>query len=120
MADFCRHVAALLHGATTRCVIVLDGVEKLARLHANTLQVFCRLSELVRYAASLFWQTGCNVTVVLISNLVWEKLRGAAGGMEPLLIHFPPYSKEEVCPAVIIPFFFFCSLPLFLPGLCNG
>jgi hypothetical protein len=40
----------LLRGEAERCVIFLDNVEKLTKLHSNVLQVFARLGELVSTA----------------------------------------------------------------------
>ena len=34
-----------------------------------------------------------NVTVVLLSEIVWDKFRPNTGCFEPLLLHFPDYSK---------------------------
>lgn len=34
-----------------------------------------------------------NVTVVLLSEIVWDLFRPSTGCFEPLLLHFPDYSK---------------------------
>lgn len=34
-----------------------------------------------------------NVTVILLSEIVWDKFRPNTGCFEPLLLHFPDYSK---------------------------
>ncbi len=36
------------------------------------------------------------VTVALGSQQVWEKLRPGGGSVEPVLVHFPAYTKPEV------------------------
>ncbi|KAF7246643.1 Origin recognition complex subunit 5, partial [Varanus komodoensis] len=62
--------------------IVLDNAENLREIEANILPGFLRLQEL----------TERNVTVVLLSEIVWELLRPATGCLEPLPIYFPDYS----------------------------
>ena len=42
---------------------------------------------------SISFQTGLNVCVILLSEIVWEKFRGGTGVREPFIIHFPDYSK---------------------------
>uniref|UniRef100_A0A3Q1BRE6 Orc1-like AAA ATPase domain-containing protein n=1 Tax=Amphiprion ocellaris TaxID=80972 RepID=A0A3Q1BRE6_AMPOC len=37
-----------------------------------------------------------NVTVILLSEIVWDKFRPNTGCFEPLLLHFPDYSKGEL------------------------
>lgn len=37
-----------------------------------------------------------NVTVVLLSEIVWDKFRPNTGCFEPLLLHFPDYSKGTI------------------------
>lgn len=34
-----------------------------------------------------------NVTVILLSEIVWDKFRPNTGCFEPLQLHFPDYSK---------------------------
>lgn len=41
------------------------------------------------------WQVNDNVTVILLSEIVWEKFRPNTGCFEPLLFHFPDYSKGK-------------------------
>lgn len=39
-----------------------------------------------------------NVTVILLSEIVWEHFRPNTGCFEPLLLHFPDYSKgDTIC-----------------------
>ncbi|CAO0796824.1 unnamed protein product [Mucor circinelloides] len=49
------------------------------------LPVLLRLSEL----------TECNICVVFISNIVFEKFRVKGGSMEPYLIRFSEYTRED-------------------------
>lgn len=37
-----------------------------------------------------------NVTVILLSEIVWDKFRPNAGCFEPLLLHFPDYGKGRL------------------------
>ncbi|XP_028601702.2 origin recognition complex subunit 5 isoform X1 [Podarcis muralis] len=62
--------------------VVLDRAEQLRELETNLLPGFLRLQEL----------TERNVTVVLLSEIVWELLRPATGCLEPLPLFFPDYS----------------------------
>jgi len=39
------------------------------------------------------FQVEDNVTVILLSEIVWDKFRPNTGCFEPLLLHFPDYSK---------------------------
>uniref|UniRef100_A0A3B3R0C7 Origin recognition complex subunit 5 n=1 Tax=Paramormyrops kingsleyae TaxID=1676925 RepID=A0A3B3R0C7_9TELE len=61
--------------------IVLDRAEVLRDMSANLLPGFLRLQELD------------NVTVILLSEIVWDKFRPSTGCFEPLQLHFPDYSK---------------------------
>ncbi|XP_066489952.1 origin recognition complex subunit 5 isoform X2 [Tiliqua scincoides] len=62
--------------------VVLDNAEQLRDMEANILPGFLRLQEL----------TERNVTVVLLSEIVWELLRPNTGCCEPLPLYFPDYS----------------------------
>lgn len=53
--------------------------------------IFLLLSDSVKF--SCLCQVEDNVTVVLLSEIVWDKFRPNTGCLEPLLIHFPDYSK---------------------------
>lgn len=66
--------------------IVFDKAERLRDVESNILPAFLRLQEL----------TGLNVCVILISEIVWEKYRFGTGFCEPMVVHFPDYSKDEL------------------------
>ncbi|XP_030644506.1 origin recognition complex subunit 5 [Chanos chanos] len=66
--------------------IVLDRAELLRDMEVNLLPGFLRLQELV----------DDNVTVILLSEIVWDKFRPNTGLFEPLLLHFPDYTKAEL------------------------
>ncbi|XP_068962896.1 origin recognition complex subunit 5 isoform X1 [Petaurus breviceps papuanus] len=62
--------------------IVLDKAEYLREMEANLLPAFLRLQEL----------TDRNVTVIFLSQIVWEKFRPNTGCFEPFILYFPDYS----------------------------
>ncbi|KAJ8261880.1 hypothetical protein GJAV_G00159500 [Gymnothorax javanicus] len=72
--------------ATQTRYIILDKAELLRDKDSNLLPGFLRLQELVED----------NVTVIFLSEIVWDKFRPSTGCFEPLLLHFPNYSKAEL------------------------
>lgn len=66
--------------------IILEKAEMLRDADANLLPALLRLQELVED----------NVTVLFLSEIVWDKFRPNTGCFEPLLLHFPDYSKGEL------------------------
>ncbi|XP_022081114.1 origin recognition complex subunit 5-like [Acanthaster planci] len=68
--------------------IVLDKAERLRNMDGNILPAFLNLSQL----------SGCNVCVLLLSQIVWEKFLFGFGSnhVEPFIIHFPDYTKGEL------------------------
>ncbi|GJJ68523.1 origin recognition complex subunit 5 [Entomortierella parvispora] len=71
-------------GKDTR-YLVLDRAERLRDTAPTLIPVLMRLQEL----------TGRNICVILITTIVWEKFRSKTGGYEPIILHFPQYSKSE-------------------------
>ncbi|KAJ2397117.1 hypothetical protein GGI23_003656 [Coemansia sp. RSA 2559] len=77
--------------------MIIDQAERLRDRGPMLLTSLLRLSEL----------TGANVSVVLISNVIWDKFRPRHGGApEPLSLCFPSYTKQQIldivakdCPA---------------------
>ncbi|XP_026640453.1 origin recognition complex subunit 5 [Microtus ochrogaster] len=61
---------------------VLDKAEYLRDMEANLLPGFLRLQEL----------TDRNVTVIFLSEIIWEKFRPNTGCFEPFVLYFPDYS----------------------------
>ncbi|XP_061108243.1 origin recognition complex subunit 5 isoform X1 [Conger conger] len=88
LSDFVRIYRQLCgqFPATQTRYIVLDKAELLRDMDANLLPGFLRLQELVED----------NLTVILLSEIVWDKFRPNTGCYEPLLLHFPNYSKVEL------------------------
>ena len=121
--DFIRHLRTVIDtrkepapSPKETTYIIMDRADRLRQLPAGTIPALVRLQEL----------TERNVSVILVSNLVWEKFRGGTGCSDPLLVHFPGYKKDETlaiiardCPADIEPQFFaqFVSL---LWGVFHG
>ncbi|CAL1568505.1 unnamed protein product [Knipowitschia caucasica] len=66
--------------------IIMEKAEMLRNADSNLLPGLLRLQELVED----------NVTVILLSEIVWDKFRPNTGCFEPLLLHFPDYSKAEL------------------------
>lgn len=66
--------------------IIMEKAEMLRDADTNLLPALLRLQELVED----------NVTVILLSEIVWDKFRPNTGCFEPLLLHFPDYSKGEL------------------------
>ncbi|XP_075439800.1 origin recognition complex subunit 5 [Ascaphus truei] len=66
--------------------IVLDKAEQLREMDANLLPGFLRLQEL----------TESNVTVIFLTEIVWETFRPNTGCLEPLPLYFADYSKVEL------------------------
>ena len=66
---------------------MLDKAERLRNMDASILPAFLNLAQL----------TGCNVCVLLLSQIVWEKFLFGFGSnfFEPFVIHFPDYTKSE-------------------------
>ncbi|XP_020008874.1 origin recognition complex subunit 5 isoform X1 [Castor canadensis] len=62
--------------------IVLDKAEYLRDMEANLLPGFLRLQEL----------TDRNVTIIFLSEIIWEKFRPNTGCFEPFVLYFPDYS----------------------------
>ncbi|KAL7882900.1 hypothetical protein SRHO_G00005580 [Serrasalmus rhombeus] len=88
LSDFVRvyrQICAQQPAKQTR-YIVLERAELLRDMEANLLPGLLRLQELV----------DDNVAVILLSEIVWDKFRPNIGCFEPLLLHFPDYTKAEL------------------------
>ncbi|XP_029391291.1 origin recognition complex subunit 5 isoform X2 [Mus pahari] len=83
--DFVRlfkQVTSAEHLKDQTVYIVLDKAEYLRDMEANLLPGFLRLQEL----------TDRNVTVIFLSEIIWEKFRPNTGCFEPFVLYFPDYS----------------------------
>lgn len=65
---------------------VLDNAERLRNMEGHILPVFLRLSEL----------SDCNVCVILLTQIIWEKFNATSGYLDPVKINFPDYSKSKL------------------------
>jgi hypothetical protein len=84
----------------------LDKAERLREASGALLQLLLRLDEVVRTFTSpaltvtgltfalLCGQTGCNIGVILISNIVWDKFLTKNGLREPIPVLFPRYTRS--------------------------
>ena len=89
MTDFLRQLKNSLSSrqlTSETFYIVLDKAERLRDIEANVLPAFLRLQEL----------TQLNICVIFISQIVWEKFQVGTGFYEPVVVHFPDYSKVEL------------------------
>ncbi|KAM6895220.1 origin recognition complex subunit 5 [Xenentodon cancila] len=88
LSDFVRvyRQQACQSPASQTRYIVMEKAELLRETDAHLLPALLRLQELVED----------NVTVILLSEIVWDKFRPNTGCFEPLLLHFPDYSKGEL------------------------
>ncbi|XP_061125255.1 origin recognition complex subunit 5 [Syngnathus typhle] len=88
LSDFVRVYKQRCSRATAEQTryIVLEKAELLRDMDANLLSALARLQELVED----------NVSVLLLSELVWDTFRPNTGCLEPLLLHFPEYTKAEL------------------------
>ncbi|XP_014770006.1 origin recognition complex subunit 5 isoform X1 [Octopus bimaculoides] len=87
--DFCRLLPAAVQelGYSEETIyIILDKAEKLRQMEPHILSGLLKLQEL----------TNLNISVILLTEIVWEKFRCNTGTYEPYIIHFPDYSREEI------------------------
>lgn len=77
-----KQVTSAEHLKDQTVYIVLDKADYLRDMEANLLPGFLRLQEL----------TDRNVTVIFLSEIIWEKFRPNTGCFEPFVLHFPDYS----------------------------
>ncbi|KAK2142214.1 hypothetical protein LSH36_984g00054 [Paralvinella palmiformis] len=66
--------------------LIFENAERLRDREVTLLPTLLRFQEL----------SACNVTVILESEIVWEKFRAGTGSVEPYIIFFPNYSKAEL------------------------
>ncbi|KAI0220862.1 Origin recognition complex subunit 5 [Massospora cicadina] len=66
--------------------LVFDQVERMRDAAWNFLPVLFKLSE----------KTGGNFSVILIGKVPWENLRPSLGVREPVIVHFPEYTRQEL------------------------
>jgi len=67
-------------------VILFEESERFRDVDLYYTQVFTRLQEL----------TGCNISVIWESRIGWPRFLPCRGLPDPIIIHFPQYSKSEL------------------------
>ncbi|MPC45346.1 Origin recognition complex subunit 5 [Portunus trituberculatus] len=93
LGEFVHHLATISHTLDQPRMAIaflhqlLEHSERLRDCAANILPGLCRLQE---------FTPGINITVIFMSTLPLEKFRISTGFMEPLVVHFPQYSKDEL------------------------
>ncbi|KAF7285634.1 hypothetical protein GWI33_010287 [Rhynchophorus ferrugineus] len=70
----------------SRCVVILDKAEELRTMDHNLLPSFLRLQEL----------SNLSLSVIFLSEIVFEKYYFRLNIIEPIKIHFPQYTKDEL------------------------
>lgn len=87
MMDF---IACLQRCSRDAClngsIVVLDKSEQLRQMDYNLLPGFLRLREL----------SGIEITVILVSEIVFEKYYARGNVVQPLKVYFPQYTKDEL------------------------
>ncbi|KAG2203665.1 hypothetical protein INT46_004299 [Mucor plumbeus] len=83
--QFIKAIREQFKNTKTTKYLILDRAERIRDMAGTILPVLLRLSEL----------TECNICVVFISNIVFEKFRVKGGSMEPYLIRFSEYTRED-------------------------
>ena len=64
-------------------------------IHATSF-IFTKIhSQSMILLDTVTFQTGLNICVILVSEIVWEKYRFGTGFCEPLVVHFPDFSKGK-------------------------
>merc|ERR1712071_223758 len=83
--DFARYLKLVDNGSPV-CIVV-DKAERMRDLNGGTMiPMLFKLQEF----------TGINITIVLISEIPYEKFRHGCGSLEPIHIFFPQYTKDEM------------------------
>ncbi|ELR21580.1 origin recognition complex subunit 5 family protein [Acanthamoeba castellanii str. Neff] len=85
-AKFVSALRVVCAGRAETTYIILDKAERLRETSGALLQLLLRLDEV----------TGCNIGVILISSIVWDKFLTKNGLREPIPILFPRYSRSEL------------------------
>lgn len=88
MNDFVHQLHAVINSRQlgSKCMyIILERAERLRQIDGTLLPAFVRLQEL----------SGLNIGVIMESEIVWDKFR-TPGLLEPYIVHFPNYTKEEL------------------------
>ncbi|XP_067004774.2 origin recognition complex subunit 5 [Anabrus simplex] len=89
MLDFIYHLRTLFAASSWKeeaFIIVLENSERLLQMDTNLLPALLRLQELTKE----------NLCVIFMSSIIFEKFYLKTGFCDPILVHFPQYSKDDV------------------------
>ncbi|KAJ2235399.1 hypothetical protein H4R99_002601 [Coemansia sp. RSA 1722] len=87
LVDFVNTVREVLSDREETHYLVIDQAERLRDRGPMLLTSLMRMSEL----------TGCNISVVLITTVVWDKFRPRHGGAaDPVSVFFGYYTKQQI------------------------
>ncbi|CAH1984829.1 unnamed protein product [Acanthoscelides obtectus] len=92
LIDFISHLQAI--EGLDRSVIVLDKAEELRNMEVNLLPGILRIREL----------TNLKITMILISDIVFEKYYSKSTNIEPLKVYFPQYNKDDLLEILTLDF----------------
>ncbi|XP_030765137.1 origin recognition complex subunit 5-like [Sitophilus oryzae] len=93
--DFIDHLQKVSEKfGLSRSVIIMDKAEELRNMESNLLPGFLRLQEL----------TGVSVSVIFLSEILFEKYYFRLNIVEPIKIHFPQYNKDELLEIISLDF----------------
>lgn len=84
--DFVTHMKIAVEDDKRPIVVVFDKCERLRDMDINLLPAFVRLREL----------TGLNICTIFVSDIVWEKYYLKSGLLDPIKIHFPQYTRDDM------------------------
>ncbi|KAK4295591.1 hypothetical protein Pmani_031859 [Petrolisthes manimaculis] len=88
LGDFVKHIKDIgRNRGMPRIAVVVEHSERLRDQDANIMPVLCRLQELT---------CSTNIVVIFLSSIPVDKFRASTGFMEPIVVHFPQYYKNEV------------------------
>ncbi|XP_071551876.1 origin recognition complex subunit 5 [Panulirus ornatus] len=88
LGDFVRHLKNIGYAqGKPRMAIIMEHSERLRDCDTSFLPALCRLQELTQ---------DINILVILSSTLPIDKFRPPTGLMEPIILHFPQYTKDEL------------------------
>ncbi|XP_046740305.1 origin recognition complex subunit 5 [Diprion similis] len=86
MMDFIIYLQIAVQSDPRPIVIVFDKCDRLRDMDMNLLPALVRLREL----------TGLNLCTIFVSDIVWEKYYPKNGLLDPIKIHFPQYTREDM------------------------
>ena len=83
--QFVQLLQAVIDKKDKSTCIVIDNADRLCELKGTVLPTLMKLQELSQK----------NIAVTFLSNVEWGKFRKTTGCFDPMVIHFPDYTKAE-------------------------